>query len=70
MRAAVPFTLIMRNSFFNESIIPLSDNDSWTGLSEMVKLGFISILLKVMGWWAFDVFTLLAAQLSPTDIAA
>jgi len=23
-----------------------------------------------MGWWAFDVFTLLASQLSETDIAA
>jgi Na+-driven multidrug efflux pump len=27
-------------------------------------------MLKVMGWWAFDVFTLLASQLDQKSIAA
>lgn len=27
-------------------------------------------MLNVMGWWAFDVFTLMASQLTDTDIAA
>ena len=69
-RCLVPFVLIKRNKFFDESIIPFSDKDSWTGFGHIIRLGFVSIMLKVMGWWAFDVFTLLASQLSPTDIAA
>jgi len=35
-----------------------------------MKLGGVSIMLTVMGWWAFDVFTLLASQLTDKDIAA
>lgn len=27
-----------------------------------MKVGYQSCLLKVMGWWAFDVFTQLSAQ--------
>ena len=39
-------------------------------MKEIFKLGFYSVMLKVMGWWAFDVFTLLASQLDTTDVAA
>ena len=69
-RSLVPIILVRSNSFFAESLIPLTDKDSLKGLREIANLGFVSALGKVMGWWAFDVFTLLAAQLSVTDIAA
>ena len=36
---------------------------------ETLALGGNSILLKVMGWWAFDVFTQLASFLTETDLA-
>lgn len=39
-------------------------------MGDTYKLGFQSIMLKVMGWWAFDVFTLLASQLDQRSIAA
>ena len=39
-------------------------------MGEIYKVGFQSIMLKVMGWWAFDVFTLLASQLDQKSIAA
>jgi hypothetical protein len=31
--------------------------DSWKGLGDIAKQGWESLLLKVAGWWAFDVFT-------------
>jgi len=40
------------------------------GFPYVIKLGGSSILLTVMGWWAFDVFTMLATQLTDKDIAA
>ena len=70
VRCIVPYVLMRCNSFFDGRILALSDKESWTGFGEIVKLGWTSVILKVMGWWAFDVFTLLAAQLSATDIAA
>ena len=36
----------------------------------MIVVGGNSFLVKVMGWWAFDVFTQLAALLTETDVAA
>jgi len=32
-------------------------------MNEILKLGGASVLLRVMGWWAFDVFTQLAGFL-------
>ena len=61
VRLIVPLILMKLNPFFDGRIIPLSDKDSWTGFREIVRLGGASIMLKVMGWWAFDVFTLLAS---------
>ena len=43
--------------------------DSWKGLGNMFRLGCASMLLKVMGWWAFDVFTQLAAFLDVQALA-
>ena len=50
--------------------VPISDPDCWKGLKDMAKLGWNTFILKVMGWWAFDVFTQLAAMLLVTDVAA
>jgi hypothetical protein len=46
------------------------DEDSFKGLSEIAIIGYNSFLVKVMGWWAFDVFTQMASLLTDTDIAA
>ena len=69
-RFVVPYILVTTNSFFEESLIPFSSKESRTDLCDIIKIGFQTIQLRVMGWWAFDVFTLMASQLSPTDIAA
>lgn len=42
-RFFVPYFLVTRNSFFDESLIPFSDKDSWKGLGEMISLGFVSV---------------------------
>jgi Na+-driven multidrug efflux pump len=41
--------------------------NSFKDLGYIVVLGWQSFRLKVMGWWAFDVFTQLAAQPPSTD---
>jgi Na+-driven multidrug efflux pump len=50
--------------------MPIFTGDSFKEMGDTFKLGFQSIMLKVMGWWAFDVFTLLASQLDQRSIAA
>jgi len=51
-------------------LIPLWHEDSFKGWDETFRLGFSAMLVSVAGWWAFDVFTLLASQLDTTDVAA
>lgn len=50
-------------------LIPISHKESWEGLGKMMKLGFMGVLTRVMGWWAFDVFTQLASFLSVHQLA-
>lgn len=50
--------------------VALNDPKSWENLSEMHQYGFSTMTLKVMTWWAFDVFTQLAAFLSVRELAA
>ena len=42
-RFIVPYILVSKNKFFYESLISISDKDSWVGFGEMIKLGFVSI---------------------------
>jgi len=51
-----------------EGIISFDSPESWKDLGVMCKLGFDSVLLKVMAWWAFDVFTQLASFLSVSEL--
>ena len=56
----------------NKSLVSIKDPRVWDkeGFRELNHQGWSSFLLKVMGWWAFDVFTLLAGQLTTSDTAA
>jgi len=60
VRAVVGTVMVRYNRQFKKSIIPIFSEDSFKGMKETFKLGFYSVMLKVMGWWAFDVFTLLS----------
>ena len=60
VRAFVGTVMVRYNNQFRKSIIPLFSSESFKGMKEIFKLGFYSVMLKVMGWWAFDVFTILA----------
>ena len=60
VRAIVGTVMVRYNKKFRKSIIPIFSADSFKGMKEIFKLGFYSVMLKVMGWWAFDVFTLLS----------
>ena len=64
------FTLVRCDKSAQKCFIPLNDEDSFKGLREMLIVGWNSFLVKVMGWWAFDVFTQMAAMLTETDVAA
>lgn len=52
--------------------VPISDPRVWekAGFIEMNGYGWASFTVKVMGWWAFDVFTLLTGSLAPADTSA
>ena len=41
----------------NRSFIPIFHPDSFKDLGYVLEIGWQSFLVKVMGWWAFDVFT-------------
>jgi len=53
-----------------KGLIPIFHEDSWKSLGHIVKTGWNSFLLTVMGWWAFDVFTQLAAIPGDKNITA
>jgi hypothetical protein len=67
------FLISLFFSFWDEDLrkclIPLSHPDSWKDFRYTMKIGWESFLLRVMGWWAFDVFTQLASMLTETDTA-
>jgi multidrug resistance protein, MATE family len=71
-RFLVSYITSLLDSDLKKALVSLSDPDCWDkeGLWDMFKLGWNSFLLKVMGWWAFDVFTQLAAFLATDDVAA
>lgn len=69
-RYIIMFSLVSTNKDAQKCMIPLKHEDSWKGLREIVVVGWNSFLVKVMGWWAFDVFTQLASLLTETDVAA
>jgi MATE family multidrug resistance protein len=68
VRCIVVWLGIRGNEEMKKGLIPLSDPQSWEDLKEMRQLGFDSVLLKVMGWWAFDIFTQLASFLTVSDL--
>lgn len=50
--------------------VKLFSKQSTTGYDEQLKLGLNSLAMGVWGWWAFDIFTLIASYMSATIIAA
>ena len=63
VRFLVLYTLLKNTKEFKKCIIPFSDPRSWEGLWEMHNLGVTTMILKVMGWWAFEILILMAAYL-------
>lgn len=63
VRFLVAFVCVYTDKEIAEGLIPLTDPESTKDLKEMLALGGNSILLRVMSWWAFDVFTQLASRL-------
>lgn len=66
-RSAISLGLVWRDKECRQCLIPITHEDSWKGLGDILKWGFNSFLLSVMGWWAFDVFTQLATQVKDDD---
>ena len=69
------FLFAMSYAFYKpelrKGLQPLTHPKSVENLSEVTSLGYHSFLNRVMGWWAFDVFTQLAGQVSnPENILA
>jgi Na+-driven multidrug efflux pump len=62
-RSAVGFTLTWFDKDINGAFISFRDPESWKDLKEMYAYGYNTVLLRVMAWWAFDIFTQLAATL-------
>jgi Na+-driven multidrug efflux pump len=45
--------------------VHLFSRQSTTGYEEQFKLGLGSMAMGIWGWWAFDIFTLIASYLGP-----
>jgi Na+-driven multidrug efflux pump len=69
-RYIIMYSLVSSNKDAQKCMIPLKHEDSWKGHKEIIVVGWNSFLVKVMGWWAFDVFTQMASMLTETDVAA
>ena len=69
MRFVIVYICVLWDADLYQCLIPLSHPDSWKDFKYTLKIGWDSFLLRVMGWWAFDVFTQLASMLTETDTA-
>lgn len=56
-RLIFSYIIVHLDTDLSKCLIPYSHEDSWKDLREMINIGYQSLLLKVMGCWAFDVFT-------------
>ena len=72
VRAAITYLAARFDPLLKKAWVSMSDERVWDkeGFREMQRFGWSTFLVKVMGWWAFDVFTLLAATLPQTEAAA
>lgn len=61
--------VLFTGTFETYDDIHLFSRQSTTGYDEQLKLGLSSMAMGVWGWWAFDIFTLIASYLSATIIA-
>jgi hypothetical protein len=57
MRTLISVSIAFCDPDLRRCLIPLNHPDSWKDLGYSIKIGWESFLLRVMGWWAFDVFT-------------
>lgn len=56
-RFLIAYFFISRDEKLKKCFISFNHPDSWKDLGHITKVGWNSFLLKVMGWWAFDIFT-------------
>lgn len=71
-RYVVTYIVMITDKDLNRYFVPFSDPESYSkaGLSEMNTQGWSVFAMRVGGWWANDVFTLMATTLSDGDVAA
>lgn len=69
IRYFVTHMILLNKEEYKKCIIPFSDPRSWEGLREMHNLGIQNAMLRIMGWWAFEVLTQMAAFLQTTELA-
>ena len=72
MRSLINYLVVILDKDLCRALIPLNDTRVWNkrGFMDMNKQAWASFANKVAGWWAFDIFTLLASSLTTTDTAA
>lgn len=63
VRSVVSFTCANCDPDVSKAIISFRDPASWKDLGEMAKYGINTVMLRVMSWWAFDVYTQLTNAL-------
>jgi len=60
-RFVFAYCLVVFDKDLRKCMIPLFDKSSREDLGHILQIGYQSFVMKVMGWWAFDVFTQMAA---------
>lgn len=70
-RFVIAFVFLQFMKPYQESSsVQLFSRQSSSNLSDQFKRGSMSLLMGVWGWWAFDIFTLIASYLSTEVISA
>jgi len=57
MKFTVTYCLVSRTPEYKKCAIPLKDPRSWEGLKDLHKIATQNTMIRVMGWWAFEIIT-------------
>lgn len=70
-RFAVNFLMTeLRNDVRKHDDVYLFSRETVTNLTPLLRKSFASMLLSIWGWWAFDIFTLMATYIGATEAGA
>ena len=69
IRFMINFIMCSLDATVKQGLVSPFDKACWIEFPYVIGVSWNAFLIKVAGWWAFDVFTQLAALLSEREVA-